>query len=134
MAKFSAVDVDAFDYVDFSVYVGIDVDVCVDVYATEFQGALIAGLNKRNGLIMATDLNDDGSQICIRADVPLVQMFGYSESLPFPRGLPLSSPSPLLPFCACSHSSPVLPISLTNWFGSDMTPHPSRPFFDRHGH
>lgn len=30
---------------------------------SEFQGALIGGLNKRGGLIMASDLNDDASQV-----------------------------------------------------------------------
>jgi elongation factor G len=48
---------------------------------SEFQGAIIGGLNKRGGLIMATDLNDDGSQVSIRAEVPLAEMFGYSTDL-----------------------------------------------------
>jgi elongation factor G len=48
---------------------------------SEFQGSIIGGLNKRNGLIMNTDLNDDGSQINIKAEVPLSQMFGYSTDL-----------------------------------------------------
>ena len=30
---------------------------------------------------MATDLNDDGSQVTIQADVPLAAMFGYSTDL-----------------------------------------------------
>ena len=47
----------------------------------EFQGAIIGGLNKRGGLIMSTDLNDDGSQVSIRADVPLAEMFGYSTDI-----------------------------------------------------
>lgn len=47
----------------------------------EFQGAIIGGLNKRGGLIMSTDLNDDGSQVCIKADVPLAEMFGYSTDI-----------------------------------------------------
>jgi elongation factor G len=47
----------------------------------EFQGTIIGGLNKRNGLIMASDLNDDASQVTIHADVPLAQMFGYSTDL-----------------------------------------------------
>jgi translation elongation factor EF-G len=41
----------------------------------------VGGLNKRNGLIMATDMSEDGSQITIKADVPLVQMFGYSTDI-----------------------------------------------------
>ncbi len=48
---------------------------------SEFQGTIIGGLNKRNGLIMASDLNDDASQVTIHADVPLAQMFGYSTDL-----------------------------------------------------
>jgi elongation factor G len=47
----------------------------------EFQGTIIGGLNKRNGLIMSTDLNEDGSSVTIKADVPLAQMFGYSTDL-----------------------------------------------------
>jgi elongation factor G len=47
----------------------------------EFQGNIIGGINKRGGLIMATDLNEDGSQVSIKADVPLSQMFGYSTDL-----------------------------------------------------
>lgn len=47
----------------------------------EFQGNIIGALNKRNGMIMATDLNEDGSQVTIKADVPLAQMFGYSTEL-----------------------------------------------------
>ena len=48
---------------------------------SEFQGAIIGGLNKRGGLIMSTDLNDDGSQVSVRADVPLAEMFGYSTDI-----------------------------------------------------
>ena len=47
----------------------------------EFQGTIIGGLNRRNGLIMSTDLNEDGSQVVIKADVPLAAMFGYSTDL-----------------------------------------------------
>jgi elongation factor G len=47
----------------------------------EFQGTIIGGLNKRNGLIMASDLNEDASQVTIHAEVPLAQMFGYSTDL-----------------------------------------------------
>ncbi len=50
-------------------------------YVGEFQGNIIGALNKRGGLIMATDLNDDGSQVTIQADVPLAAMFGYSTDL-----------------------------------------------------
>jgi elongation factor G len=48
---------------------------------SDFQGTIVGALNKRNGLIMSTDLNDDGSQISIRAEVPLAKMFGYSTDL-----------------------------------------------------
>jgi elongation factor G len=51
------------------------------VSPAEFQGTIMGGLNKRSGLIMATDLNDDGSQVTIRADVPLANMFGYSTDI-----------------------------------------------------
>jgi elongation factor G len=47
----------------------------------EFQGTIIGGLNKRSGLIMGTDLNEDGSQVVIKADMPLAGMFGYSTDL-----------------------------------------------------
>lgn len=47
----------------------------------DFQGSLIGGLNKRGGLIMSSDISEDGSQVSIVADVPLVQMFGYSTDL-----------------------------------------------------
>lgn len=48
---------------------------------SEFQGTIIGGLNKRNGLIHSTDLNDDGSQVNIKAHVPLRAMFGYSTDI-----------------------------------------------------
>jgi elongation factor G len=51
------------------------------VAPSEFQGAIIGGLNKRGGLIMSTDLNEDGSQVSIKADVPLSEMFGYSTDI-----------------------------------------------------
>ena len=51
------------------------------VAPSEFQGTIIAGLNKRNGLIMGSDLSDDGSQVTILADCPLSAMFGYSTDL-----------------------------------------------------
>lgn len=91
----------------------------------EFQGSIVGALNKRGGLILASDVNEDGSQVCfnsfqfrfafhfviffvfkmysltctllnfklicgnllssvqvlIKADVPLVEMFGYSTVL-----------------------------------------------------
>jgi elongation factor G len=47
----------------------------------EFQGTVVAGLNRRMGLIQASDMNDDGSGIRIEAEVPLANMFGYSTEL-----------------------------------------------------
>lgn len=47
----------------------------------EFQGTLIGGINKRNGLIMNTDISEDGSSVKILADVPLAEMFGYSTDI-----------------------------------------------------
>jgi elongation factor G len=47
----------------------------------DFQGTIMGGLNKRGGLIMATDLSDDGGSVRILADVPLSAMFGYSTDL-----------------------------------------------------
>lgn len=48
---------------------------------TEFQGVMIGGLNKRGGLIMASDVSDDASTVQIKADVPLAEMFGYSTEI-----------------------------------------------------
>jgi elongation factor G len=48
---------------------------------SEFQGTVIAGLNKRSGLIMSNELNEDGSNVQIKAEVPLALMFGYSTDL-----------------------------------------------------
>lgn len=47
----------------------------------EFQGSLIGGLNKRSGMIVSTDVSDDGGSVKIVADVPLAEMFGYSTDL-----------------------------------------------------
>uniref|UniRef100_A0A7S3MFH5 Elongation factor G, mitochondrial n=1 Tax=Spumella elongata TaxID=89044 RepID=A0A7S3MFH5_9STRA len=47
----------------------------------EFQGSIVGALNKRGGLILASDVNEDGTQVLIKADVPLVEMFGYSTVL-----------------------------------------------------
>jgi elongation factor G len=51
------------------------------VAPSEFQGNMIGGLNKRGGLIMASDLNEDATQVTIKADVPLSEMFGYSTDI-----------------------------------------------------
>jgi len=54
----------------------IEVDI-----PSEFQGAVVAGLNKRMGIIQSSDINEDGSGIKITAEVPLAGMFGYSTEL-----------------------------------------------------
>jgi elongation factor G len=48
---------------------------------SEFQGTVVAGVNRRMGLIQNSDMNDDGSGIKILADVPLANMFSYSTEL-----------------------------------------------------
>jgi elongation factor G len=48
---------------------------------TEFQGAIVSGLNQRMGLIQSSDPSADGSGVNIVCDVPLAQMFGYSTAL-----------------------------------------------------
>lgn len=48
---------------------------------SEFQGTVVAGLNRRMGLIQASDMNDDGSGLRVDAEVPLANMFGYSTEL-----------------------------------------------------
>jgi len=47
----------------------------------EFQGAIVAALNRRMGLIQASDINEDGSGVKIEAEVPLASMFGYSTEI-----------------------------------------------------
>lgn len=48
---------------------------------SEFQGAIVGGINKRNGMISNSDLNEDGSKLTVTADVPLAELFGYSTDL-----------------------------------------------------
>jgi elongation factor G len=56
--------------------------MAVEVEApTEFQGAAVAALNRRMGMIQSSDMNDDGSGIRIVAEVPLANMFGYSTEI-----------------------------------------------------
>jgi len=47
----------------------------------EFQGTVVAGLNRRMGLIQSSDMNDDGSGVKLVAEVPLASMFGYSTEI-----------------------------------------------------
>lgn len=48
---------------------------------SDFQGSVVAGINKRMGMIQSSDVNADGSGIQIVAEVPLANMFGYSTEL-----------------------------------------------------
>merc|ERR1712045_864182 len=48
---------------------------------TEFQGTVVAGINRRMGLIQNSDMNEDGSGVKVLAEVPLANMFGYSTEL-----------------------------------------------------
>jgi elongation factor G len=47
----------------------------------EFQGIVVAGINRRMGLIMNSDVNEDGSGVRVVSEVPLANMFGYSTEL-----------------------------------------------------
>jgi elongation factor G len=48
---------------------------------SEFQGTVVAGVNRRMGLIQNSDMNEDGSGVKVLAEVPLANMFGYSTEL-----------------------------------------------------
>jgi len=48
---------------------------------TEFQGAIVSNLNRRRAVIQGSDVSSSGSDVVIRADVPLALMFGYSTDL-----------------------------------------------------
>jgi len=54
----------------------VDIDI-----PGEFQGTVIAGINRRMGLINSSDVSDDGSNVKVLAEVPLANMFGYSTEL-----------------------------------------------------
>lgn len=47
----------------------------------EFQGTIVANLNRRMGLIQSADMSENGMDCIIKADVPLRNMFGYSTDL-----------------------------------------------------
>eukprot|EP00560_Eucampia_antarctica_P006691 CAMPEP_0197823600 /NCGR_PEP_ID=MMETSP1437-20131217/930_1 /TAXON_ID=49252 ORGANISM="Eucampia antarctica, Strain CCMP1452" /NCGR_SAMPLE_ID=MMETSP1437 /ASSEMBLY_ACC=CAM_ASM_001096 /LENGTH=761 /DNA_ID=CAMNT_0043422841 /DNA_START=42 /DNA_END=2327 /DNA_ORIENTATION=- len=55
-------------------------NVEIDVPA-DFQGTVVAGINRRMGLINSSDMNEDGSGVKIMSQVPLANMFGYSTEL-----------------------------------------------------
>lgn len=49
--------------------------LCYQVMApNEFQGSVIGGINRRQGVIQNTDMSDDGSGCVVQADVPLAQV------------------------------------------------------------
>lgn len=52
------------------------VEVAVPI---EFQGGVMAQLNRRGGIIVSTDANE--GWCCISSEVPLNNMFGYSTEL-----------------------------------------------------
>ena len=47
----------------------------------DFQGTIVGGINKRGGIVLNSDMSDDGGQVTITAEVPLAVMFGYSTDL-----------------------------------------------------
>jgi elongation factor G len=48
---------------------------------SEFQGAVVAALNWRSGMIQNSDMNSEGSSVKIVAEVALSNMFGYATEL-----------------------------------------------------
>jgi elongation factor G len=48
---------------------------------SEFQGAVVAALNRRSGMIQNSDMNSEGSSVKIVAEVALSNMFGYATEL-----------------------------------------------------
>ena len=47
----------------------------------EYQGTIVSNLNRRMGMIESSDMSDAGTEVCIRAAVPLANMFGYSTDI-----------------------------------------------------
>lgn len=41
---------------------------------SEFQGTIIAGINRRTGMIQSSDMSEDGAGCVMQADVPLAQV------------------------------------------------------------
>merc|ERR1719469_1797355 len=54
--------------------------VQVDV-PSEFLGAVVAGLNRRQGMILGSEMSDSGVSTTLDVEVPLANMFGYSTEL-----------------------------------------------------
>ena len=46
---------------------------------SEFQGAVMGSINQRRGVIIGT--SEDSNYTVVEAEVPLVEMFGYSTVL-----------------------------------------------------
>lgn len=46
---------------------------------SEFQGGVMGSINQRRGVIIGTF--EEGSYTVVEAEVPLVEMFGYSTTL-----------------------------------------------------
>lgn len=47
---------------------------------SQFQGSVVGDVNSRRGMILATDMRDDGVTL-IQAEVPLAETFGYATDL-----------------------------------------------------
>lgn len=47
---------------------------------SEFQGVIIAGINRRTGIVQSSDIIEDGMACTIQADVPLAQV-GFLDAL-----------------------------------------------------
>jgi len=48
---------------------------------SEFQGSVVAGINRRMGQIEYSEVTTDGTGVTLVAEVPLSGMFGYSTEL-----------------------------------------------------
>lgn len=48
---------------------------------SEFQGVVMGGISKRNGVIESSEMSDDGALLVIRAEIALAELFGYSTDL-----------------------------------------------------
>lgn len=80
----------------------------------EFQGTVMASINKRKGLITGTDANEDFASIY--CEVPLNDMFGYSNEL---RSLTQGKGEFTMEFVKYQAASPQLQAELADKFGAD---------------